>query len=157
MTVPQAPYGPPSPPAKKRFFTLPKILLTVGIVLVLCCGGLALGGYKLFDTVKDALTPARDAATAFLDEVEDGDDAGAYAMFCDSMKQSFTESQFESRVEQRGRAKDHKITGVSVNSTNGKTSGTVNATLTLADGSTRQTVIVLTKEGDVWKVCSNPF
>ncbi|NUT18756.1 MAG: DUF4878 domain-containing protein [Hamadaea sp.] len=148
---------PPAPPAKKRFFTLPKILIAVGIVVVLCCGGLALGGYKLFDTVRDAVTPARDAAAAFLDDVEAGDDAGAYAMFCDSMKQIATESQFESRIEQRGRTKDHKITGVSVNSTNGKTSGTVTATLTLADGSTKQTIIVLTKEGDAWKVCSNPF
>ncbi|MEV0267920.1 hypothetical protein AB0H43_04020 [Hamadaea sp. NPDC050747] len=156
MTVPQAPYS-PQPPAKKGFFTLPRVLITVGIVLVLCCGGVAFGVYKLVDTVSDAVAPARDAAVAFLDEVEDGDDAGAYALLCDDVQQMMSPSQFASGVEQRGRIKDHKITGVSVNTTNGVTAGTVTATLTEAGGGTRQTVIVMAKESGAWKVCSNPF
>ncbi|MCP2329335.1 hypothetical protein HDA40_007842 [Hamadaea flava] len=156
MTIPQAPYTPP-PPAKKGLFTLPRVLIGVGLVLALCCGGLAFGGYKLFDTVKDALAPARDAAVAFLDEVEDGDDAGAYAMFCEDMQATATQSQFTAGVEQRGRTKDHKITGVSVSTVNGVSTGTVTATLTEAGGGTRQTVIVMAKEAGTWKVCSNPF
>lgn len=165
MTVPPAygappagfPPGHPQPPQKKGFFTLPRVLLIVGLVAVLCCGGVAFGGYKLFGTVKDALTPARDAAVAFLTEVEQGDIADAYAMFCDDMQQTFTPEQFAAGVDRQGRITGHKITGISVNNRNGVVTGDVTAVLTREDGSTTQTTILLRKENGVWKICGNPF
>ncbi|NUT34561.1 MAG: hypothetical protein HOV79_15970 [Hamadaea sp.] len=169
MTSPPPPYGapppgypqpygaPPPPPAKKGFFTLPKVLLIVGLVLVLCCGGVAFAGYKLFVTVSDAVAPARDTADAFLTDLEQGDTAGAYTLLCSTMTSAMTEAEFDAESRRLGRIVGHEIDGVSVNTTNGVTTGAVTVTLRREGRDDRQTVIALRKESGDWKVCGSPF
>ncbi len=48
---------------------------------------------------------------------------------------------------------DYKVVGVSINTTNGKTTGDVNVRVTRETGAVTTQSVGLVKEGNSWKVC----
>lgn len=148
-------YAPPAPPKKSN--TLRTVLIIVGIVLVLCCGGLAVGGFFLFRTVKDAIGPVQDSAVSFVQDLEHDDPGSAYDKLCAATQARFPRELFIAGVTAQPRITSHKTTGVNVNSTNGETTGTVRMDLTQEGGFVDQHTFPMVKEDGVWKVCGNPY
>ncbi len=125
------------------------MIIVVAVVALLCCTGAVGGGFWLFRTVQGTITPARDAATQYLDDAKAGNYPAAYARLCDRMRARLTEAQFTRAWQAEPPLDGYKVTDTQVHtSTNDDTSAKV--TVKIAD---REKVISLVKEGDAWRVC----
>ncbi|WP_229401021.1 hypothetical protein [Micromonospora okii] len=95
MTHPTAP-GAPGPPPKPAGLgrTARIVIVVVAVVTLVCCAGSIGGGFWLFSTVREATAPARDAATAYLDDTRAGDHPAAYARLCQRLRERSTEEEF---------------------------------------------------------------
>ncbi len=152
-------YPPPyaTPPAPKPKHTLRTVLIVVGIVMVLCCGGAVAGGIALFRGLGATVGPARDAADGYLDDLEAGNTDAAYSQLCAGYQDQYTRTEFADLVAGRPTPSGHTINGVNVNTTNGVTRGTATVTLLFDDDSSETHVINLTREAGDWRVCANPY
>ncbi len=142
----------PQPPRQKSGTW--KILAIIGAVIaLLCClGAIALGIWG-YNTVKDATGPMKETANSFLDNLQDGNYGQAYDRLCANAKRQVTQQQFSQALSMLPKITGHKITGVNVNTTNGRTTGTVQVELTREIlGQTDQTLQMAKENGD-WKVC----
>jgi hypothetical protein len=149
------PAQPPAPPKPRH--TLRIVLIVVGVVLVLCCGGAIVGGFFLFRTVQTATAPARAAADAFITDLESGNRAGAYDRLCSSTQRQFTRDAFAQGIDRQPKVRSHAIDGVNVSNINGQVSGTVSTRLTMDTGFVDRHNFVLVKEDGQWKVCGQPY
>jgi len=147
-------YQVPQPPKRR---TLRTVLIVVGVVLVLCCGGAGVGGYFLYKGVKDATGPAKQAAEAFVGDLEGGDVAGAYGLLCGSTRERYTSDAFAEGVAKQPKIRSHTVDGVFVSNMNGRTSATVNMGLTMDSGFTDRHTFTLVKEDGAWKICGQPY
>jgi Domain of unknown function (DUF4878) len=152
---PQFP-GPPAPPPK-RSHTLRNVLIIVGVVVVLCCGGAVTAGVVLVNKGLGALKPAQDATNAFVTALESGDYPGAYGRLCASTQADFTLDQFSQCVRSQPQIRSHRIVGAYINSVNGHTNATVTEELTQDSGFVQTHTFLLVKEGGAWKVCGRPY
>lgn len=150
-------YGPPAPPPQRPSRTLRNVLIIVGVVVVLCCGGAIAGGAYLVNRALDAGKPAMEAAGAFTSDLESGDDSAAYGMLCASTRASFTMAEFRRVVQTRPHIVGHRISLATVRTTNGRSTATVSARLTQNDGAVVSHVFTLVKENGAWKVCGQPY
>ncbi|MEH0972368.1 DUF4878 domain-containing protein [Micromonospora sp. CPCC 205546] len=148
------PYHVPQPPKRR---TLRTVLIVVGVVAVLCCGGAGIGGFFLYKGVKGATDPARQAAESFVSHLEAGDPDAAYELLCGDTRGGYTREAFAQGVAQQPKIQSHKVDGVNVSSVNGRTSATVNMALTLDSGFTDRHTFLLVKEEGAWKVCGQPY
>ncbi|WP_405101113.1 hypothetical protein [Micromonospora sp. NBC_01412] len=152
MTYPPMPGmpGPPPPPKSRGLSrTTRTVIIVVAVVALLCCAGAAGGGFWLFRTVQGTITPARDAATVYLDDVEAGNYPAAYARLCERLRGRQTEAEFTRARQAEPPLDGYKVTDTQVHTTtNGDTSAEV--TIKIAD---RNRVINLVKEGGDWRVC----
>jgi hypothetical protein len=135
--------------------TTVKTVLAVAFVLaVCCCGGLGAGGYLFFHKITTANAPIRDAADAFLDDLESGDYAAAYDRLCMSTQERFSREAF-------GKAawplRAHHIDQVRITNDKGRLGGRVTATLVGTNGSPRTRTIDLRSDSGAWKVCGSPY
>ena len=106
-----------------------------------------------YNTVRDVGGPIQNTANSFLDDLEDGEYDRAYDQLCASAKRQVTAEEFAQAMNTLPKITNHKITGVSINTTNGRTTGTVQVKLTREVlGQTEQTM-QLAKEDGSWKVC----
>ncbi|WP_155372690.1 Rv0361 family membrane protein [Catellatospora vulcania] len=142
------PPGPPQPKSPVR-----KILIIVAIVLLLCCGGAAVAGYFAYRGIEAATGPARDAATAYADDLVARDYAGAYAGLCSRTRALTSEQQFIAEQTAGPRISDYSVAGVNVEQHNSTVSGVVTLELTRADGSQSVLGVPLLKEDGQWRVC----
>ncbi|SCG40542.1 protein of unknown function [Micromonospora echinaurantiaca] len=133
------------------------MLIVVGVVLVLCCGGAGVGGFFLYKGVKGATDPARQAAESFVTDLEAGDTDGAYGQLCSQTRGRYARDAFARGVAQQPKIRGHKVNGVNVSTVNGRTSATVNMALTLDSGFTDQHTFLLVKEDGAWRVCGQPY
>ncbi|WP_405115917.1 hypothetical protein OG559_14315 [Micromonospora sp. NBC_01405] len=149
MTYPPTP-GFPGPPQKSRGLsrTTRTVIIVVAVVALLCCAGAVGGGLWLFRTVQGTITPARDAATAYLDDTKAGNYPAAYARLCERLRSRQTEAQFTRARQAEPPLDEYRVTDTQVHTSNGDTSAEV--TVKIAD---RNRVISLVKEGDQWRVC----
>ncbi|MFC5003102.1 DUF4878 domain-containing protein [Dactylosporangium cerinum] len=145
----------PQPPRRQRPWKT--ILITLGIVLVLCCGGAIFGGYRLFKSVENATEPARTAAETFVTNLENGDVDAAYGLLCKPTQAKFTLDAFKDGVSKQPKIQSHTFGGVNVMNYNGKVSATVALVLTADTGFTERHVFPLVKEDDQWRVCGQPY
>jgi hypothetical protein len=156
MTMPGWQPVPPAPkPGNSR--TLRTVLIVVGVVLLLCCGGAIVGGVFLFRGVSHAVGPARDAADEFMTDPQTGDLPGAYDRLCADTRSRFTRDVFVDGAAVQPKIKSHRIVGVNVSNYNGKSSATVTAELTLDTGFVDRHAFTLVNEDGTWKVCGRPY
>jgi hypothetical protein len=137
--------------------TLRTVLAVGCLVAVLCCGGLAAGGFVLFRKVGDAHAPIRSAAEAYLDDLEAGDDAGAYDRLCGSTRERFSRDMFAAAVSGNAAVRRHHIEQVRISNDKGRLGGRVTAALVDAAGVPRIRTFELTSEDGHWKVCGDPY
>jgi hypothetical protein len=148
----------PAPvPAQRQRGSVRTVLIVVGIVLVLCCGGAIVGGIALFKSVQSATGPARDTVDTFLDHLAAGETNAAYEDLCASAQGQFTPEQFTQIVDNRPKITQHSIISTNVLNSNGHISALVNAKIDYADGSSDTHLFQLTKESGTWRVCGQPY
>ena len=129
----------------------------VGIVLAALLVACGIGGYFLFRAVANATGPARDAAVAFVSDLETGNDAAAYDLLCGDTQGSLSRDAFSQGVAAQPKLASHKVVSTSVNNDNGTVSATVGMDLTDVSGATGQHTFTMVKEGGAWKVCGSPY
>jgi hypothetical protein len=133
------------------------VLIVVGIVVAVCCVAGIAGGIYLFTSINRATGPARDAADAFVRELEVGDTQDAYNMLCRSTKERFSPDAFASGVRSQPRITGHRILNTTVNTVNGRSSAQVTLELSYESGFTERHSFLVVPEDDAWKVCGNPY
>jgi hypothetical protein len=149
------PYEVPQPPKQQRPWKT--VLIVLGVVLVLCCGGVGFAGYRFFKSVQGATEPARAAAEAFVGDLESGNVDGAYALLCKPTQAKYTLDAFKDGVSKQPKISRHSFGGVNVMNYNGKVSATVTLALTFDTSFTENHVFALVKEDDQWRVCGQPY
>ena len=145
----------PQPPRPQRPWKT--ILIVLGVVLVLCCGGAIFGGYRLFKGVQGATEPARTAADTFVTALERGDTDAAYLLLCKATQAKFTREAFTDGVSKQPKISSHSFSGVNVMNSGGKVSATVVLVLTFDTSFTERHTFPLVKEDGQWLVCGQPY
>ncbi|WP_229404805.1 MULTISPECIES: Rv0361 family membrane protein [Micromonospora] len=148
---PQSP-GLPGPPPKphKTGRTTRTVIIVAAVVALLCCAGaFTASGVWFFRTVQGATAPARDAATAYLDDVRAGDHPAAYARLCDELRSQVTEEEFARARAAEPALGNYRVTATEVSSSTGSQSR-AEVTVTAAG---REQVLILVEEGGGWRVC----
>lgn len=141
-----------APPAKSKF-PWKIVLIVLGVLAVLCCIGSLIGGFFIYRAVQDATGPARNAVTGYFDDLKAGNFGSAYSRLCDETQQEVTRDDFVTVQQELPKVTDYKVVGVNINTTNGKTTGTVNVRVTRETGAVTTQSVELVKEGNSWKVC----
>lgn len=145
-------YLPPEGPKPKS--NLRKILVIVAIVLVLCCGGAAVGGYFLVRGVQEATGPARDAATAYVDDLIAGDYQGAYGRLCDRVKASTSEADYTRVQSAQLKISKYEVVGTNIQQRNATTTAVITMRLTQKEtGAALTQGFPLLKEDGEWRIC----
>jgi hypothetical protein len=132
------------------------VLILFGVLLVLCCG-VVVAGTITYRSIQAASGPARDAANAFLGQLKADDTSAAYANLCATTRSRFSAADFAATVHNRPRVQSYSIVGTSVANVNGDVSATVTANIRYADGSSENRSLPLVKDGDVWRICGQPY
>ncbi|MGC5021675.1 DUF4878 domain-containing protein [Micromonospora sp. DT47] len=146
-------YQPIPVPPRNNSRTLRTVLIVVGAVLAVCCVGGVVGGFFLYSTVKEAVGPARDATTSYLDAVRAGDHQRAYDLLCRQNREETSLADFARRQETQPRLADYEIGGLNVTNTNGRTRGTATVRMTTETGAETTQVFTLVKEDGAWRIC----
>jgi len=142
----------PQPPKKSR--TTRNVLIIVAVVLALCCAGGGIGGFFLYKGVDGATRGVADGASAYLDDLRDGNYRGAYARLCNAQKAGVSESAFVGVKERQPRIVEYTIDGRRVSSNNGVNTGSVTVTLTFDNGKKNSETLQMAYENGQWRVCS---
>lgn len=152
-------YGmpPPPPPKKSNRTAWTIVLIVVGSLLVLCCLGGGIGGYFIYQAVKNTTNAATDATRAFIGDLESGDATDAYDHLCSSTKASFPEPVFASIVRSEPQITGYKIVNRSVGNTNGRQTASITVDLTRASGAVDRHRFPLKRESGNWLVCGQPY
>ncbi|MEV4755136.1 hypothetical protein AB0J86_08485 [Micromonospora sp. NPDC049559] len=133
------------------------VLLSTGVLLLVCCVGAAgLGAWNL-QAVLRASGPARQAADAFLGQLVSTEPAAAYDRLCADTRARWTREAFAQRVDAPPRILRYRIGDVAVATRGGKPQGTVTAELTLESGAVYRRELTVVRDGDDWRVCGNPY
>jgi hypothetical protein len=162
------PYGPPSmvpfpsvPPFPqqpvRRSHTLRNVLIIVGVVVVLCCGGGITAGVWLFNRGLSDLKPAEDTTNAFVSDLESDRYSAAYGLLCASARADFTLDRFSQGVQSQPHIRGHRGIRAYVNDFNGHLSATVTEELTEDNGFVQTHTFPLLKEDGAWRVCGRPY
>jgi hypothetical protein len=155
--APGYPGYPVQPPPPKKSHTLRTVLIIIGVLLVLCCGGLAVGGVWLFSTAKNTIGPARDQANEFVQDLESQNATAAYDKLCTATRERFTQQDLIRVMAADPRIVSHKVTGFNVNKTNGVSTADITMELTDNAGATGKHTFHMVKENGTWYVCGNPY
>ena len=143
---------PQGEPRRRRRW--PLILAIVAVALLLCCGGVGYGIYRL---VWGSTAPARDAATSFVQNLEHGELNAAYESLCTQTRESFSRERFSDFLATQEKITGHSTVGFSVNSAGGRDTATVTMQLTHPSGGTTRHEFALVKEGGTYHVCGDPY
>lgn len=132
------------------------VWLIVGVTLAVCClGGGTLAYFFGIRPLTGATGPARQAADAFITDLEDSPPT-AYGALCAATQRAFTQDRFVENVNSR-RPTAHEIVGVSTFNSSGHVTVTVVASMSYTNGLIDRHAFPLLKEGGMWKVCGQPY
>jgi hypothetical protein len=148
-------YQPPAPLKKSN--TTRTVLIIVGVVALVCCAGLAIGGFFLFNTAKNAIGPARDQANAFVQDLEADNARAAYDKLCTSTRARYSQQDLIRAMASEPRIVSHKVTGFNISTNNGETTADITMELTDDSGASGKHTFHLVKEDGDWFVCGDPF
>ncbi|MFE9918013.1 hypothetical protein ACFYPG_22910 [Micromonospora sp. NPDC005553] len=147
-------YEPTMVPGPRPNRTLRTVLIVVGALLAVCCVIGTCVALWLYRSVKDTVEPVRGAATAYLDDVQAGNYAGAYGRLCDRVRDTMPQEDFARIQSAQLTISSYEITGVNVNNYNGRVTGTVQVEAVQAATGARFTQgVALVKEDGEWRVC----
>lgn len=138
-------------PLKRR--TGRTVLIVLAIVLAACClcgGGIGLWAYNGY---RDSAGPAREATTAFVEDVIAGRYESAYGRMCERTRKSVTREEFIRIQSAQLKVTDYEIGGVTVSNFNGRVQATVTVQMTQETGAAFTQTFPLTKEDGEWHVC----
>ncbi len=142
----------PGPPSKPRGTgrTTRTVIIVAAVVALLCCAGAFTGGgIWFFRTVQGTTAPARNAATAYLDDVRDGNHPAAYGRLCEQLRSQLTEEEFARARAAEPPLGNYRVTATEVSSSTDSQSR-AEVTVTAAG---RQQVLTLVEEDGDWRVC----
>jgi hypothetical protein len=144
----------------KRRRTAPKsnrttrvVLIIVAAVLAACClGGLG-GGFWLYRTYTDNAGPVRNAAVAYIDDVQAGNYHSAYGRLCKEVRDHRSQEEYVRVQSAQLKIKSYEIQGVSISSHNGRVSAAVTVRMVQETGAVFSQTIPMLKENGEWHVC----
>ncbi|MEU6073633.1 DUF4878 domain-containing protein [Micromonospora sp. NPDC047074] len=146
-------YQPMPAPAPKSGRTTRTILIVVAVVLAVCCAGGVGGGFWLYRTYDSAAEPARDATSAYLDDVRAGNYQAAYGRLCASTRDVTTPEEFTRVQSAQAKITSYTFSGTNVSNHNGQVRGVVTVRIVQETGAEVTWSIPLVKEGGEWRVC----
>ena len=152
MTASPFPPGPPPPSRKRPTWLI--VLISVGVLLVTCCG---LGLGRLFFRLKhvtDIEKEINKATAAFISDTRDGLSPAGYDGLCAEAKEEFRPQDLAAPPPDASAVTDFRITSTDVDHARGQ--ATVHVELERADGSAAAEVYLLDEEAERWKVCAFP-
>jgi hypothetical protein len=148
--TPQFPPPPQSVPTVKRHLWL-AIGLPVTLGVLLLAGLISVGIYS----VTHPMSRARAAATSYAQALQDKRYPAAYAMLCaqDQLGQDrYVQTWTKAAAGGRGIA-SFQVTGVDVQSVNGRSSAQAEITVRYGDGTNAANSLYLVKSGKTWHPC----
>jgi hypothetical protein len=139
------PYYGPTPPKSRRGLKIG--LLVGGILLLLCCGGLGVGGFALY---KIGTSPEA-VADQWLDAVQTRHFPAAYDLLCATERRRLTPTEFSGLFDGDNALESYEIRGLG---TTGDRRSEVRVRVTLAGGAApKNGALVLVRESGGWKLC----
>lgn len=151
--MPAMTYAPIPPPAPKANRTTRIVLIVIAIVLAVCClCGLG-GGLWLYRTYDDNAKPARDATTAYIDDIRAGDYPGAYGRLCEKVRRSTTQEEFIRIQSVQLKIRSYEVSGTNVSNYNGRVGAAVTVRMVQETGAQLTQTFPLVKESGEWRVC----
>lgn len=146
-------YEPMLAPTPKPNRTTRTVLIVIAVVLGVCClCGLG-GGFWLYRTYDNTAGPARDATTAYVDDVRAGNYQGAYGRLCEEVRDATTREEYTRIQSAQLKIRSYEISGVSVSNFNGQVRATVTVRMVQETGAEFSQTFPLVKEGGEWHVC----
>ncbi|WP_131801653.1 Rv0361 family membrane protein [Klenkia soli] len=155
MSSPGQPYPYPSAPQvgpplrrrrRSRWLT---VGLPVGLVVLVLVGA---GGWWLVSAVSGALGPVSESAHRYADALVAGRWADAQGQLCSADRVQVTPEQLAAHYGSP-QLTDVQVIGVSVESSNGEQTGSVQLVLTTADGLDTETTLWMAREDGGWRPC----
>lgn len=155
MTNPQETWAPPSPAAwaqpaprsrRSRWLT---VGVPVGLVVLLAvCVGVWFGVRAFLGTLGPVGQAAEDYATALVD----GRWADAQGQLCERDRSAVSADALEQQYATSDLT-GYRVEGISVVSSNGRTSGEARLVFETPNGLDTTTLLPLEKDGDTWRPC----
>jgi len=140
-----------------RRWTLRRLMLTTGVVVVLILVAAAIAIYSGLAGSSIPTGPAKTAVQGFLADLEKQDFQGAYGYLCDTTKKTYTSpDQLAAHEHTLAPLSDYKNLSVSTQTVNGTPSASVKVDLIRAGG-VEHHVIPMVETGSVWQVCGYPY
>jgi hypothetical protein len=143
----------PHPPPARR---TRRLWLMVGAPLVVVALIIAASITALITGVHNSVKPVEDAASSYMQALQDQHYDAAFAMLCPAAARDGHDSfvQLWSDLSSTGRGiASFKIMGVDVKTTNGRSSGRADLEVRYADGSRNHQQLPFTKTGSTWTAC----
>jgi hypothetical protein len=144
--------GPAAPPRRKR-----RLWLLVGLPLALVVVGLVMVGslVALFAGAATSVKPAKEAATSYMQALQDQRYEAAFAMHCSADRggHDLFVRHWKSQGSTGHRIAAFQVVGVNVHTVNGRSSAQAQLVLRYADGYRESQRLVLTKTGSIWNPC----
>jgi hypothetical protein len=150
------------PPARRGrrwrsgFFVGVVLTAAVGVVVAVALIFVPAVGAIGFLRGSPSLDDANSAAERYLDEIEAGADADAYARLCPDLQGTISPEQFTATVESAPRPQRHKITAVRASSENNR-SADAGVQLYTGIGAGRHSTIKLRHDDSGWRICGEPY
>ena len=129
------------------------LTVVVGLVLLLCCGGLGLGGFFIFRPEQDPGVAVRIAADAFVSRLVAGNYGGAYDQLCADIRERLDRDEFVTSVGGRPAVRSYQVEKIEA------VDGGYSVSVTLADptGATEAQVLRVVEDRGTWRVCGEPL
>ncbi len=127
-------------------------LSIAAVIVVLCCGCGALGGYAVYRAIESERDRAGDVTQEYLDALREQRFDDAYELTCDRNQDDQTRQEFVTEQREAPRLREYEIEGVAI-SQDADTEYEVMTRQEFADGSTDTERIPVVSEGDELRPC----
>ncbi|MFB9238283.1 hypothetical protein ACFFWC_22450 [Plantactinospora siamensis] len=131
------------------------VLLSVAVVLVVCCVGAAGLGAWNFQALRGTSGPVREAADGFLRDVSAGNAGHAYDGLCPGTRDRWTRDEFVRYATGAEAVLRYTVDKVKVATKNGQPRGSVTVQLFRRSGAVQRRTLMVVRDGGTWRVCGD--
>lgn len=146
---------PPANRPKTREW-LNKLIVTVVVVMFVCCGAAAWVGYRVYRDLRYPAEKPRAAVEAYLIALQRADTTAALDSLCKADRRSLTSSDFAKEIGPSAPTA-FSIEDVKMVTESGQTSAVATVVLTYVTGLQERKLLVLRPEGGSWKICDGSY